>query len=161
MTPALARIKRGVRASIELCGGGDGAAATAGRRRSTAYEWNNLNLEVFPPLECAFALDEIAVAQNHAPPILHAYASELDHVAIRLPFVVLRDDMITGALIDASAEFGKVAMEVREATRDGVIDDLERDVIVLRIDRAIAALTRMRTVVRPSQALTSRASRPP
>lgn len=149
MIPSLARIKRGVRASIELCGGGDGAAATAGRRRSTAYEWNNLNLEVFPPLDCAFALDEIAVAQDRAPPILHAYAAELGHVAVRLPYAAgAGNDALTDALIDVSAEFGEIALEVREATRDGIVDNDERDAIARRIDDAVAALARMRAVVR-------------
>lgn len=148
MTPAVARLKRGVRAAIELCGGGEGAAATAGRRPSTAYEWNNRNLEVFPPLDCAFALDEIAVMRGDAPPVLHAYAAELGHIAVRLPFALTGEDALTGALVDVSAEFGKVAVEVREATRDGIVDDRERDAIVLRIDQAVQALARMRAVVR-------------
>ena len=165
MTPALARIKRGVRASIAHCGGGDGAAATAGRSRSVAYDWGNLNTDTFPPLDCAFALDEVCAALHQPPPILHAYAAELGHVAVRLPFAVIGDDALTFALVDASAEFGEIALEVRAATRDGVVEPHERDAIARRIDDAIASLVRMRAVVRAPQAVPDavddRSHRPP
>lgn len=161
MIPALARIKRGVRASIAHCGGGDGAASTAGRSRSVAYDWGNLNTETFPPLDCAFALDEVCVALLQSPAILHAYAAELGHVAVRLPSVGAGDDPLTHCLIDASAEFGEIALEVREATRDGVVEQHEQDAIVHRIDDAMSALVRMRAVVRPAEVLADRTSRPP
>lgn len=153
MTPACARIKRGVHAAVDLCGGGDGAARTAQRRRSVAYDWGNLNHEAFPPLDCAFAMDEVALAMGRPPAILHAYAAELDHIAVRLPVVALGADPITDALVECSAEFGEVAIEVREATRDGVLDTHERDAIVRRIDDALAALTRMRAIARVPETL--------
>lgn len=161
MTPARARMKRSIRAGIEICGGGDGAAITAGRKRSVTYDWGNLNTENFPPLDCAHALDEVAVAQNQAPPILHAYAAELGHIAVRLPMAFAGEDELTCALVDVSAEFGAVAAEVREATSDGIVEPHECDAIVRSIDKAIAALSRMRAVVRAPEALQDRTSRPP
>ena len=43
MIAALARIKRAVREAVSGCGGVDGAGITAGRKRSVAGDWNNLN----------------------------------------------------------------------------------------------------------------------
>ncbi|CDO35020.1 phage regulatory CII family protein [Novosphingobium sp. KN65.2] len=146
MTPSLARIKRGVREAIHSCGGVDGAGATAGRKRSVAGDWNNLNHDAFPPIDCAIALDEVCIAQGKKASILSALSAELGHVCIRLPDVGHGEDGLSLALIDASAEFGDIAAEVREATRDGVIESHERNAIVRQIDETIEALARLRAV---------------
>lgn len=140
---SLARLKSAVRRAIGLNGGIDGAAATAQRRRSVAGDWNGQNTGVYPPLDCAFLLDEVAVISGQHPPILTALAAELGHVVIRLPECG-GDDQLAHALIDASAEFGDVAQEVREATRDGSVSPRERERIVSAIDEAITALVVMR-----------------
>lgn len=149
---ALARLKCAVGDAIDLCGGGDGAAATVERRRSVVYDWGNPNHPAFPPLECAWRLDRIAVAKGQRPEILHRLAAELGHVALRLPAAGAGGDAIARALIDASAEFGDIASEVREATRDGEIKPAERGRIVVQIDEAIASLITMRAVVDPARA---------
>lgn len=82
MSPALARIKRAVRKAIGHSGGIDGAAATVERSRSTVGDWNNLNTDTFPPLDCAFAMDEIAVAEGALPPVICALARELGGVFV-------------------------------------------------------------------------------
>lgn len=141
--PAVARLKRAVMRAIELNGGIDGAAATAERKRSVAGDWHNRNHAAFPPLDCAFALDEVAVIQGQYPPILSAFAAALGHVVVRLPEAG-GDDALTHALIECSAEFGDVAQEVREATRDGEVSPRERERIITAIDEAITALVAMR-----------------
>lgn len=147
MTPALARIKRAVRAGISLCGGIDGAGATADRSRSVAGDWNNLSHPAFPPLDCALAIDEVAVAQGKVPAILSKYAAELGHVCIRLPELAHGTDAVTAAMIAASAEFGDVATTLRDATADGKIDGRDPELIVAQIDEAIASLSRMRAML--------------
>jgi hypothetical protein len=150
MTPALARIKRQVRAGIGINGGNSGAMATVGRGHSVVGDWNNLNHPAFPPLDCAFAIDEVAIAQNAAPPIVTAYAAELGLVCFRLPDEAAGEvapGRIERATIDASAEFGEVAGAVREATRDGKVCGHDRDRIVAAIDEGLAALVRLRAVV--------------
>ncbi|PKB19635.1 hypothetical protein B0I00_1874 [Novosphingobium kunmingense] len=147
MSPALARIKRQVRAAVDACGGVDGAAATAERGRSVAGDWHNLNHRAFPPLDCALALDEVAVARGLTPAILTALAAELGHVAIRLPDCGAGEDALTRAMVEASAEFGDVARALCEATRDGEIKAREADGVVVQIDEAMAALVRMRAVL--------------
>lgn len=142
--PAVARLKAAVRRAIELNGGIDGAGATAHRARTTAGEWNGEHTGVYPPLDCAFLLDEVAVIAGKHPPILTALAAALGHVAIRLPAPDHGDDKLAHALIEASAEFGDVAQEVREATRDGVVSGRERERIVNAINEAITALVVMR-----------------
>lgn len=149
-SPALARIKRHVRRAVELCGGVDGAAATAERCRSVAGDWANLNHRAFPPIDCALALDEVTVALANGtavPPILSAYAAELGCVAIRLPGAVHGDSALVTAMISASAEFGDVASEVRDATRDGEVTPAERMRIVEAIDEAMTALVELRQMV--------------
>lgn len=146
MTPVLARIKRAVREAVSVCGGVDGAGATAERSRSVAGDWNNLNHHAFPPLDCALALDEVSVAQGNRPAILCAYAMELGHVVIRLPDPGVGMGGLSSALIDASAEFGDIATAVREATRDGKVCAKDRAEITHQIDEALQALSRLRVI---------------
>lgn len=146
-SPALARIKRHVRRAVELCGGVDGAAATAERGRSVAGDWANLNHRAFPPIDCALALDEVAIALGGVPPILSALAAELGCVAIRLPEAVHGECALANAMIAASAEFGDVAHEVRDATRDGAVTAAERARITDAIDEAMTALVELRAMV--------------
>lgn len=146
MNPALARIKRAVREAVADCGGVDGAAATAGRKRSVAGDWNNLNHDAFPPLDCALALDEVCVAREARPAILFAYAAEMGHVCVRLPDA-RAEGGLNDALIDASAEFGEISAEVREATKDRKVCAKDRDKIIPQIDHAMASLARLRAVV--------------
>lgn len=89
-------------------------------------------------------MDRVAIAQDRVPPILARYAAELGHACFRLPDAGAGDDALTCALIAASAEFGDVAHEVRDATRDGEVNPRERRRIVTAIDEAIAALVQMR-----------------
>lgn len=150
MTPALARIKRKVRQAIELSGNIDGAAATAERKRSVVGDWHNLAHPAFPSLDRALALDEVAISRGAVPPILAGYAAELGHVAFRLPELPGAADgpaEIGRALIEASAEFGDVAGEVRDATRDGNVCVGDGKRIVAAIDQALVALVRMRALV--------------
>lgn len=146
-TPQLARLKAACRRAVELNGGVDGAGATAHRGRSVAGDWGNINHPAFPPADCALALDEVAVAQGHCPPILAAMASALGFVAIRLPDGMNGADELGRSLIEASAEFGDVAGSVRDATRDGKIDPREQARILTDIDEAIASLMTLKKVV--------------
>lgn len=146
LCPARARLKRGVRLGIARCGGVDGAGATAARCRSVAGDWNNLNHPAFPPLDCALALDEAALAQGLGAPILAALAAELGHVVIRLPSPGGTGEALALALAAATGEFGDVAHELVEAARDGSITARESEGLVREIDEAIAALARMRAL---------------
>lgn len=147
IAPAVrARIKAGVIAVISICGGVDGAAATVEKSRSLAGKWHNTNDDTVPRVDDAFALDQVAMLQGQRPPILTAYAADLGHVCIRLPSGTGGEDAIAAALIDASAEFGDISTEVRDATRDGTICDKDRQKIVRQIDEAQEALARMRVI---------------
>lgn len=145
------RLKQAVRKAIALCGGIDGAAATVEKSPSHVGRWNCLNDADLPTLGDALALDEIAVAGGRVPPILTKLASELGHVAIRLPRALFGSDAVTAAMISASAEFGDVAAALRDATADGEISGREPDQIVEQIDEAIAALAQMRALLSPQK----------
>lgn len=147
MTPQLARLKRRVRAGIGHIGGIDGAAATAERSRSTVGDWNNLNHPAFPPADCALAIDEACIAVGRDPEVLFGMAAELGFVVLRLPDPGQGLDLLSAALIEASAEFGDIAAEVRDATRDGHLDARERERIVKACDEAMQALGRVRAIV--------------
>jgi len=145
---AFARLKRAARAAIAICGGIDGARATVERvGRTQVGNWNALNHPDLPMLHDAFALDEIAVIEGKTPPILFAYAAELGHVALRLPDPDLGTDAVTGAMIDASAEFGDIAIRLRDALADGELDDRERVAIATEVDQAQAALSTLKALV--------------
>lgn len=146
MTPAQARLKRKVREAVERCGGVDGAAATVERGRSVCGDWGNLAHKAFPPLDCALALDEVAVAQGQAPAILAGYAAALGHVCIRLPDPASGEDALTRSMLEASAEFGDVAHAVRDAIGDGELTRVEREAIAGQIDEAMASLAKLRAL---------------
>ena len=152
MSPALARIKRAVRGAVALAGGIDGAGATAGRCRSVAGDWNNLNSGIFPPLDCGFALDEVALAQGHTPPIVSALARELGGVFVALPEANGAEHGIAAALLEIMDEVGQLASGVRTSLGDGVCDRAEAaalrallGVLITRasiFDRQLAAIER-------------------
>jgi len=146
--PALARIgTHGVRPAIAASGGIDGAAATAQRGRSVVGDWNNLNHDALPPLDCAHALDEVALATTGRAPILQAYAAELGHAVIRLPDAYGEGEALAMGLVAATAEFGDIAHAVTDALRDGVISAREGDGVIRQIDEAVASLVRLRGIV--------------
>lgn len=147
-SPALARIKaRGVRPAIAASGGIDGAAATAERGRSVVGDWNNLNHDAFPPLDCAHALDEVAMAVTGKTPILQAQAAELGCVVIRLPEAHGDCAALAMGLIEATGEFGDIAHAITEGLRDSRMTPAERDGAVAQIDEAVASLVRLRVLV--------------
>jgi len=147
-SPALARIKaRGVRPAIAASGGIDGAGATAQRQRSVAGDWNNINHTAFPPVDCAHALDEVALATTGRAPILEACAAELGCVVFRLPDCNGADDALAMGLIAATGEFGDIAHAITDGLRDGTLTPRERDAAVAQVDEAQAALVRLRTLL--------------
>ncbi|MDP3550630.1 MAG: hypothetical protein Q8R81_09555 [Novosphingobium sp.] len=121
------RIKRAVRHAVHLCGGVDGAAATAERGRSVAGDWNNLNHAAFPPADCALALDEIAVAAGQLPPITSALARELGGVFVPNIDVLADEGSIAGMVMGLSKELGDVAGSISAALADGKVSPLEAD----------------------------------
>lgn len=145
-SPTHGRIKRAVRTAISICGGVEGAAATVGKCKSSAGNWNALAQPDTPVVADALALDEIAVSQGKSPAILFALAAELGHVAVRLPDANCEGEMLP-ALTEASAQFGDIAHAICDATRTGFPKPAERDRIIFEIDEAHAALARLRAVV--------------
>jgi hypothetical protein len=140
---ALARIKRGVRAAIALCGGIDGAAATADRRRSVAGDWNNLASPAFPSLDLALALDEVAVAQGKLPPITAALARELGGLFVPHIDTLADADTLPGMVLALMHELGDVSASMRSGLEDGALDDAEIDRVLREqddLDRASARL---------------------
>lgn len=121
MSAGRGRIKRAVRQAVHLCGGVDGAAATAERSRSVAGDWNNLNHPAFPPTDCALALDEIAVSQGHLPPIASALARELGGVFVPNVDALADEGTLAGMVMQLSKELGDVAGEIAKAMADGVV----------------------------------------
>lgn len=149
MIPALVRIKRGVRAAIALCGGIDGAAATADRSRSVAGDWNALNHRALPSLDCAFALDEIAVAEGKVPPIAAAYCRELGGLFVPNIDPLADDDTLPGMVMQLMRELGDVSGELqRGLSDDNDVDAAEADRILQRLDDHDRASAKLRRALR-------------
>ncbi|NOW44084.1 hypothetical protein FHW96_000211 [Novosphingobium sp. SG751A] len=126
MSPALARIKRAVRKAIGHSGGIDGAAATVERSRSTVGDWNNLNTDTFPPLDCAFAMDEIAVAEGQLPPVICAMARELGGVFVPAIDVGADEGSPAFLAMQLAQTLGEVSGEIaRSLADDNRIDHRE------------------------------------
>jgi len=132
---ALARIKRAVRAAIGLSGGIDGAAATVGRSRSTVGGWNNLNETDMPPLDCALALDEIAVARGELPPMTCALARELGGVFVPHIDVTAEEGSAPFLAMLLARSLGEVSGEIaRSLADDGRIDEAEAAKVLAWMD---------------------------
>lgn len=145
MSAALGRLKRGVRAAIDACSGIDGAAETAGRRRSTCGEWNALNHPAFPPLDCALALDEVAVAQGAVPAIATAYCRELG--GYFLPYIDpgADPDTLAGVIFELMRELGEVSARFqRGLADDGRISAREAEGILCEVAQLDLASARLR-----------------
>lgn len=152
IAPAVwSRLKAGAIAAVSMCGGADGGGATVGKSRQLAAKWLNPRNPAIPRIDYAFALDQVVALQGQRPPILSAYAADLGFVCIRLPEGGNSDDTLMALLVDASAEFGDVPSEVRDAARDGKICKKDREKIVRQIDEAVASLVRMRAVAAGEQ----------
>lgn len=134
MTAQRGRIKRAVRHGVQLCGGVDGAAATADRSRSVAGDWNNLNHAAFPPADCALALDEVAVAQGHLPPIVSAMARELGGVFVPHIDVAADEGSLGGLVMQLSKELGDVAGAIHAALADGECSPAEAEAALRELE---------------------------
>ena len=152
--PALGRIKRAVRAAIAVCGGIDGSAATADRSRSVVGDWNNLTKPVFPSLDCALALDEIAVSRGELPPIVVALCRELGGVFVPNIDPGAEQGSAPGLVMQLASRLGEVASETAaDIADDGVIDADEADAILRKLhemDRVSAQFRQVVTAIRES-----------
>ena len=152
--PALGRIKRAVRAAIAVCGGIDGSAATADRSRSVVGDWHNLARPVFPSLDCALALDEIAVSRGDLPPIVVALARELGGVFVPGIDPGAEQDSAPGLVMQLASRLGEVANETAaDIANDGIIDAEEAEAILRKLDamdRVSAQFRRVLTAIRES-----------
>lgn len=81
-------LKLAVRNTIKACEGIDKAGKVAQRSQSTAGLWNNLSGRDMPPIDCALAMDQLAVANGKPAHITAAMAAELGLVLIDLPDAV-------------------------------------------------------------------------
>lgn len=146
LSPALLRIKRAVREAVSRMGGTEGAAATTGRTKSTAGRWMNLNEADLPPIDAAFAMDEILVASGAGPLILRAMARELGQslVAQAESEADSGDFHLSLALI--SREAGELSAALAEGLRDGGLTKAEREKIrseIADLQDALAGLSAM------------------
>lgn len=147
MTPAIARLKRAVRAVVASCGGVDGAAATVDRCRSVAGDWNNLNHAAFPTIDKALALDEVAIAKGELPPIACAYARELGGVFVPHIDVIADEGSLAGMVMRLSKEMGDVAGTVGTALADGRFSPLEAEAALRELDDMAREHARLRTAL--------------
>lgn len=145
-----ARLKQAVRRAIDRCDKIEGAQQTTGRG-TVVGDWNNINTQAFPPIDCALAMDEIALIKGERPEIAHAYAAALGGVFIQLPDFGAGDDVLAGALAEATAEFGDVARRIVEAQRDGVTTAAEREAIVAEGQEALVALQKVILLARGAE----------
>jgi hypothetical protein len=151
ITPASARLKRAVRHAVARCGGVDGAGVTAQRSRSVAGDWNNLNAPVFPPLDCALALDEVCVAMGQRPDITFALASELGFALIPLPEARHSEAELGLLLLDVVSEVGQLADRCRAALADGRVDGVEPAQIEAEASELMARVALIREYARARQ----------
>lgn len=144
-----ALLKRGMRSAIHAAGGIEASAALLGKSGSQVGRWNSRTDADLPTLADAHAIDEAALIQSGAAPLLQAQARALGHVAILLPEIDAAHCPEAQALAGATAEFGDVARELVMALADGVLDPGERTLVGAQIHETIAALLALAALVEP------------
>lgn len=102
MMPGL--LKAAVRRTIDACRGIEKAGIAAGRQQSTAGLWNNVNKRDMPPVDCAVAMDAVAIANGEEPHITAAMAAELGRVLVELPDAAAAGEGWNGVLADLATE---------------------------------------------------------
>lgn len=130
---SLLRIKRAVREAVQRTGGTEGAAATTGRTKSTAGRWMNLNEADLPPIDAAFAMDEILVASGAGPLILRAMARELGQSVVAQVEGEADGCDYHMALAMISQGSGSLAATLATALSDKKVNKAERDDLRLKI----------------------------
>lgn len=148
MMDPVTQLKMASIAAVRQAGGKEGAGATAERSSSTAGGWRDRNCPALPPLDCAHRLDQAAIIEGKRPELLHAYASGLGFVAIRLPEACDGEDARASALIDAMAEVGDIPNTYRERAADGRFDEKDANALDREIDEAIEKLVELKQVNR-------------
>ncbi len=142
------RLKVAIRRAIECVGGVEAAGIVSDRSPSSAGNWNNINHDALPPLDCAIALDLAAMASGRGAAIVPAACRELGGVFLRLPDVPHGE----GALSDlarVAGELGDVASAVSKATaNDGAIDAREAVAVVDELNELVEAVIAMREAVK-------------
>lgn len=150
MTPRQTRGKKAVRAVIDACGKIAGAADETHRATSTVGDWNNLEKAVFPPADCAVAMDEYSVARGEGAPITEWQARELNKVLIDLPQVLPSRIDLHAMLATFSGESGEAIKALLTALADGSVSAAEATParadmaavirVAVTIDAALAAI---------------------
>lgn len=97
-------LKLAVRDTIKACDGIDKAGQVARRSQSTAGLWNNLSGRDMPPVDCAVAMDALAIANGGAPHITAAMAAELGRVLVDLPDAATTTACWNALMADLSSE---------------------------------------------------------
>lgn len=151
MTPAQARLKSACKVAVQLCGGKEGAGATADRGPSVAGDWGNVNHRAFPPADCALALDEACVAMGKLPPILRAMAAELGFTLIALPSGNAAEGELGMLVMALAEELGDVSARLREALADGVVRPREAAAIDAEVGDLIDRAVQLRALLRALQ----------
>lgn len=131
-----AELKVATRAAIAECKGIQGAAATANRADSTAGLWNNLSKPDLPPIDCALALDEIAVANGKAPPITGTMARLLGLILIEPPEGEAQPGDVLAMMGDFAVASGALHRALCLAQADGEFNDDEKRELRGLIDAA-------------------------
>ena len=150
MTPRQTRGKIAVRAVIDACGKIAGAADETRRSTATVGDWNNNEKPVFPPADCALAMDEYAQGRGLGTPVTEWLARELGKVLFDLPQVVPTGAELTAMAASFSGESGEALKALLTALADGRVTGREAtparaqiaDVIrvAVAIDAALAVI---------------------
>ena len=137
------RLKVAIRRAIESVVGVEAAGMVAYRSATSAGNWNNINHDALPPLDCAIALDLAAMASGRAAAIVPAACRELGGVFLRLPDVS-GEGVAFADLAKVAAELGDVAAAVSKGMEDGKLDQRDRAEIAAQISEMIEAAVAMR-----------------
>lgn len=144
MTPDLRRLKLASKASIKAAGGLEAVAHDLGKCTTQVGRYGDPNAPGnFMTLDQAATVEQI----GGEPAIARFFAALTGHALYAVPSAIDGEDAVFAAMIAASAEFGDVASALREATRDGVLDEADRKRVTEQIDEAVSALMAMRALV--------------
>lgn len=141
VTPQKARVKRVTRSAIECCGGIEAVVAMDGMRgKSQVSRWHALNEPDLPPVDCAAAMDAVAVAEGREPPFATFFAQEADRVLIAPPAVEPGRAGWLARMSSLATASGELHSEFCDALADGRLCDHDRDELRAEVRRLMTEL---------------------
>lgn len=143
LTPDEITLARATKRAIQAAGGLDLCQRETGTSDSQLSRCSHPNMRDSIAVRDAVVIDDLRQDRRAPPAILDAQARILGFVLVDMPDAPGDGEDLRSSIVDLTGSLGDLAMGIRDALADGIVEDHEaRAVLALKheLDRASAAL---------------------